>query len=165
MQRHHAYIGFGSNLGDRLENCRNAIGALAALPPCSLLKTSSFYETSPVGMVDQPAFINGVVLLETDEDAHWLLRQMLEIEKTFGRIRNLKWGPRSIDLDLLFFDDQIINTPELSVPHPSLHERRFVLEPLNEVASDFRHPSLGKSVADLLNDLKDGEQRVEVLKI
>ena len=165
MKIHEAYIGFGSNLGDRLENCRNAIGALAALPPCSLLKTSSFYETSPVGMVDQPAFINGVVLLETDEDAHWLLRQMLEIEKTFGRIRNLKWGPRSIDLDLLFFDDQIINTPELSVPHPSLHERRFVLEPLNEVASDFRHPSLGKSVADLLNDLKDGEQRVEVLKI
>jgi 2-amino-4-hydroxy-6-hydroxymethyldihydropteridine diphosphokinase len=165
MQRHHAYIGFGSNLGDRLENCRNAIGALAALPPCSLLKTSSFYETSPVGLVDQPAFINGVVLLETDEDAHWLLRQMLEIEKTFGRIRNLKWGPRSIDLDLLFFDDQIINTPELSVPHPSLHERRFVLEPLNEVAPDFRHPSLGKSVADLRNDLQDGEQRVEVLKI
>jgi 2-amino-4-hydroxy-6-hydroxymethyldihydropteridine diphosphokinase len=165
MQRHHAYIGFGSNLGDRLENCRNAIEALAALPPCSLLKTSSFYETSPVGLVDQPAFINGVVLLETDEDAHWLLRQMLEIEKTFGRIRNLKWGPRSIDLDLLFFDDQIINTPELSVPHPSLHERRFVLEPLNEVAPDFRHPSLGKSVADLRNDLKNGEQRVEVLKI
>jgi 2-amino-4-hydroxy-6-hydroxymethyldihydropteridine diphosphokinase len=165
MQRHHAYIGFGSNLGDRLENCKNAIGALAALPPCSLLKTSSFYETSPVGLVDQPAFINGVVLLETDEDAHWLLRQMLEIEKTFGRIRNLKWGPRSIDLDLLFFDDQIINTPELSVPHPSLHERRFVLEPLNEVAPDFRHPSLGKSVADLRNDLQDGEQRVEVLKI
>ena len=165
MQRHHAYIGFGSNLGDRLENCRNAIGALAALPPCSLLKTSSFYETSPVGLVDQPAFINGVVLLETDEDAHWLLSQMLEIEKTFGRIRDLKWGPRSIDLDLLFFDDQIINTPELSVPHPSLHERRFVLEPLNEVAPDFRHPSLGKSVADLRNDLKDGEQRVEVLKI
>jgi 2-amino-4-hydroxy-6-hydroxymethyldihydropteridine diphosphokinase len=165
MRRHHAYIGFGSNLGDRLENCRNAIGALAALPPCSLLKTSSFYETSPVGLVDQPAFINGVVLLETDEDAHWLLRQMLEIEKTFGRIRDLKWGPRSIDLDLLFFDDQIINTPELSVPHPSLHERRFVLEPLNEVAPDFRHPSLGKSVADLRNDLQDGEQRVEVLKI
>lgn len=165
MKRHHAYIGFGSNLGDRLNNCRNAIGALAALPPCSLLKSSSFYETSAVGLVEQPAFINGVVLLETTEDAHWLLRQMLEIEKTFGRIRTLKWGPRSIDLDLLFFGDQIINTPELSVPHPSLHERRFVLEPLNEVAPDFCHPSLGKSVADLRNDLKDGDQRVEVLKI
>ena len=165
MKRHHAYIGFGSNLGDRLNNCRNAIGALAALPPCSLLKTSSFYETSPVGLVEQPTFINGVVLMETTEDAHWLMQQMQEIEKTFGRIRTLKWGPRSIDLDLLFFDDQIINTPELSVPHPSLHERRFVLEPLNEVAPDFRHPSLGKSVADLRNDLKEGDQRVEVLKI
>jgi 2-amino-4-hydroxy-6-hydroxymethyldihydropteridine diphosphokinase len=165
MQRHHAYIGFGSNLGNRLRNCKNAIGALAALPPCSLLKTSSFYETSPVGLVEQPAFINGVVLLETAEDAHWLLRQMLQIENTFGRIRTLKWGPRSIDLDLLFFDDQIINTPELSVPHPSVHERRFVLEPLYEVAPNFHHPSLRKSVADLRNDLQDGDQRVEVLKI
>jgi 2-amino-4-hydroxy-6-hydroxymethyldihydropteridine diphosphokinase len=165
MKRHQAYIGFGSNLGNRLNNCRNAIQALAALPPCSLLKTSSFYETSPVGLVEQPAFINGVVLLETAEDAHWLLRQMLEIEDTFGRIRTLKWGPRSIDLDLLFFDDQIINTPELSVPHPLLHERRFVLEPLNEVAPNFRHPCLGKSVADLRHDLNDGDQRVEVLKI
>ena len=165
MKRHHAYIGFGSNLGNRLNNCRNAIQALAALPPCSLLKTSSFYESAPVGLVEQPAFINGVVLLETAEDAHWLLRQMLEIENTFGRIRTLKWGPRSIDLDLLFFDDQIIDTPGLSVPHPLLHERRFVLEPLNEVAPNFRHPSLGKSVADLRHELKDGDQRVEVLKI
>jgi len=165
MKRHHAYIGFGSNLGDRLNNCRNAIEALAALPSCSLLKTSSFYETSPVGLVEQPAFINGVVLLETGEDAHWLLRQILNIEKTFGRIRTLKWGPRSIDLDLLFFDDQVINTPELSVPHPFLHERRFVLQPLNEVAPNFYHPCLEKSVADLLHNLKDGDQRVEVIEI
>jgi len=165
MKRHQAYIGFGSNLGNRLNNCKNAIEALAALPFCSLFKASSFYETSPVGLVEQPAFINGVVLLETAEDAHWLFGQMVEIEKTFGRIRALKWGPRSIDLDLLFFDDQIINTPELSVPHPLLHERRFVLEPLNEVAPNFRHPCLGKSVADLLDDLNDGDQRVEVLEI
>jgi len=165
MKRHQAYIGFGSNLGNRLNNCKNAIEALAALPFCSLFKASSFYETSPVGLVEQPAFINGVVLLETAEDAHWLFGQMVEIEKTFGRIRTLKWGPRSIDLDLLFFDDQIINTPELSVPHPLLHERRFVLEPLNEVAPNFRHPCLGKSVADLRHDLNDGDQRVEVLKI
>lgn len=165
MKKHEAYIGFGSNLGNRLNNCRNAIGALGELPFCSLLKTSSFYETSPVGLLEQPAFINGVVLLETAKDAHWLLRQMLNIEKSLGRIPTLKWGPRSIDLDLLLFDDQIVNTPELYVPHPSLHERRFVLEPLSEVAPNFRHPSLKKSIADLLHDLQDGNQRVEVIKI
>ena len=165
MKRHHAYIGFGSNLGSRLENCRNATEALAKLPGCSLLKTSSFYETAAVGLEEQPSFINGAVLLETAEDAHWLLAQMLAIEDSFGRIRTLKWGPRSIDLDLLFFGDQIIDTPELSVPHPLLHERRFVLEPLNEIAPNYRHPSLGKSVADLLLNLKEGDQRVKVLVV
>ena len=163
MKTHHAYIGLGSNLGNRLENCRNAIEALAALPTCSVLQTSSFYETTPVGLVEQPAFINGVVLLETAKDAHWLLRQMLAIENTFGRIRTLKWGPRSIDLDLLFFDDLIIDLPDLSAPHPLLHERRFVLEPLNEIAPDFRHPCLEKTVAELLDNLEDGHQRVEVV--
>lgn len=163
MKTHHAYIGLGSNLGNRLESCRNAVDALAALPTCSVLQTSSFYETTPVGLVEQPAFINGVVLLETGKDAQWLLREMLAIEDTFGRIRTLKWGPRSIDLDLLFFDDLIIDMPDLSVPHPLLHERRFVLEPLNEIAPDLRHPCLEKTVAELLDDLEDGHQRVEVV--
>ena len=140
-----------------------AIEALAALPACLLLKTSSFYETAPIGLVEQPSFVNGVVLLETAKDAHWLLRQMLAIETSFGRTRTLKWGPRSIDLDLLFLNGLIIETPDLSVPHPFLHERRFVLEPLNEISPLFRHPSLGKTVAELLADLSDGDQRVEVL--
>lgn len=165
MKKHHAYIGFGSNLGDRLKNCRTAIEALAELPTCRLLSTSSFYETDPVGLVEQPSFINGVVLLETVEDAHRLLRQMLTIEISLGRIRTLKWGPRSIDLDLLFYDDLIIDSPELCVPHPFLHERRFVLEPLHEISPNFRHPSLGKTVAELLDDLKDGDERVEALNI
>ena len=163
MNLHHAYIGLGSNLGKRRNNCSNAIEALAGLPRCSLLKTSSWYETEPVGPVEQPSFINGVILLETCKDAHWLLRQMLAVETSFGRIRSLRWGPRSIDIDLLFFDDLVIDSPKLSVPHPYLHERRFVLEPLNEISPDLRHPSLRKTVAELLADLKDGEQRVEVL--
>ncbi|MGB6278975.1 MAG: 2-amino-4-hydroxy-6-hydroxymethyldihydropteridine diphosphokinase [Syntrophobacteria bacterium] len=163
MKTHDAYIGLGSNLGNRLESCLKAIEALAALPTCTVLQTSSFYETTPVGLVEQAAFINGVVLLETAKDAHWLLRQMLAIENTFGRIRTLKWGPRSIDLDLLIFGDLIIDLPDLSVPHPLLHERRFVLEPLNEIAPDLRHPCLDKTVAALLVDLEDGHQRVEVV--
>jgi 2-amino-4-hydroxy-6-hydroxymethyldihydropteridine diphosphokinase len=163
MKRHLAYIGFGSNLGNRIENCKNAIESLETLPNCILLKTSSFYESEPIGLVEQPSFINGVILLETAKDAHSLLRQMLAIETSFGRMRTLNWGPRTIDLDLLFFDDQIIETPELSVPHPFLHERRFVLLPLNEISPGFHHPSLGKTVGELLADLTDGDQRVEVL--
>ncbi len=162
MERHLAYIGIGSNLGNRMANCKNAIQTLKALPNCILLRTSSFYATDPIGLVEQPSFINGVILLETAENAHSLLRQMLAIETSFGRMRTLAWGPRTIDLDLLFFDDQIIETAELSVPHPLLHKRRFVLEPLNEIAPGFNHPSLGRTVAELLADLEDGDQRVEV---
>jgi 2-amino-4-hydroxy-6-hydroxymethyldihydropteridine diphosphokinase len=164
MRKHHAYIGFGSNLGNRLKNCRLALEALAALTETTLLKTSSIYETDPVGFAEQPRFVNGVAWLETSEDAHWLLREMLAIEIAIGRIRTLKWGPRVIDLDLLFFDDLVIDSPGLCVPHPLLHERRFVLQPMSEIAPHFRHPILNKTVAELLGGLEDGDPVFEVLQ-
>ena len=162
MLKHHAYIGFGSNLGNRVENCRRALEALAALANTNLLKSSSIYETDPVGFAEQPRFVNGVAWLETAGDAHWLLGEMLGIEVGIGRVRTFKWG-RVIDLDLLFFDDLVIDSAELRVPHPLLHERRFVLQPLSEIAPHFCHPILGKTVAELLHDLKDGDQACEVL--
>lgn len=165
MAVHHAYIGFGANLGDRLAACRKALTRLASLPGCRLVRVSSLYETEPVGVTDQPRFINGVALVETEGDAYWLLRQLLAIEEDLGRVRGARWGPRTMDVDLLFFDEEIITLAELSVPHPRLHERRFVLQPLHEIAPGLRHPVLGKSVGELLEALGDEAGSVEVISV
>ena len=163
MTVHRAYIGFGTNLGDRLASCRKALAALAALPGCRLSRTSSLYETEPVGLTEQPPFFNGVALLETEGDARWLLGQLLTIEVDLGRVRGVRWGPRTIDLDLLLFDEEIIASVELTVPHPRLHERRFVLQPLHEIAPALRHPVLGKTMGELLEALGEEGGAVEVV--
>jgi len=163
MTAHHAYIGFGANLGDRLATCRKALAALAALPGCRVVKVSSLYETEPVGLTDQPPFVNGVALLATEGDARWLLAQLLAIEADFGRVRGARWGPRTIDLDLLLFDEETIASVELTVPHPRLHERRFVLRPLHEIAPELRHPVLGKTIEELLQALGEEAGVVEVI--
>jgi 2-amino-4-hydroxy-6-hydroxymethyldihydropteridine diphosphokinase len=144
-----AYIGLGANLGDREANLRAAVGRLDDLGP---LRVSSFRETDPVGVTEQPRFVNAVAELETDLGASALLEQLLEIERELGRDRSRgeRWGPRTIDLDLLLYGNEVIDEPGLTVPHPRLAGRRFVLEPLHELAPDLALPN-GRRIRDLLD--------------
>jgi 2-amino-4-hydroxy-6-hydroxymethyldihydropteridine diphosphokinase len=142
-----AYVGLGANLGDREATIRAAV---AALPGVRAL--SSLRETEPVGLTDQPRFLNGVAALETELSARDLLDTLLAVERRLGRERRERWGPRTIDLDLLLFGEEAIDEPGLTVPHPRLHERRFALEPLAEIAPDALIPGRGR-VANLLAEL------------
>jgi 2-amino-4-hydroxy-6-hydroxymethyldihydropteridine diphosphokinase len=148
-----AYIAIGSNLGDREGYLRAAIDALKKSE--SVVQTSSIYETAPVGHLDQPAFLNMVVGVETPKRPVELLTQLGEIEKSLHRKRSFPNAPRTIDLDLLLHGDAIVDTPEVTVPHPRLHERAFVLVPLVEIAPATLVPTLGRSAQELLDDLGD----------
>jgi 2-amino-4-hydroxy-6-hydroxymethyldihydropteridine diphosphokinase len=142
-----AYVGVGANLGDREATIR---AALAALP--GVVGVSQLRETDPVGVVDQPPFLNGAVALETDLSPRDLLGALLAVERELGRERRERWGPRTIDLDLLLYGNQTIDEPGLTVPHARLHERRFALEPLLELDPELAIPGRGR-VADLLAGL------------
>jgi 2-amino-4-hydroxy-6-hydroxymethyldihydropteridine diphosphokinase len=142
-----AYVGLGANLGDREGTIR---AALAALP--GVVAVSELRETEPVGVPDQPPFLNGAAALETELSARELLGALLEVERLLGRERRERWGPRTIDLDLLLYGDKTIDEPGLTVPHPRLHERRFALEPLLDLDPELELPGRGR-VSDLLAGL------------
>ena len=149
-----AYVALGSNLGDRERTLREAVTALAAQDGVEVVALSSLVETEPVGLLDQPRFVNGVVALETERSARALLDLLLDVERRFGRVRDgvPAQGPRTLDLDLLLYGAAEIDEPGLRVPHPRLHERAFVLEPLAEVAPGLELPGRG-SVEAILAEL------------
>lgn len=156
-----SYISLGSNQGDRELNLLRAVAEIGRIPQSRVTGLSRFYETSPVGgAVGQAVFYNAVLRLATSLTAAGLLERLATIETSlFGRVRSGQCDPRRMDLDLLFHGEQIIDQPGLIVPHPRLAERRFVLQPLNELAPGLRHPLLGKTVSELLASLR-GEQTV-----
>jgi 2-amino-4-hydroxy-6-hydroxymethyldihydropteridine diphosphokinase len=153
-----AYIALGSNMGDRELNLLRAVAEIGRLPDCKVTGLSSFYETSPVGVTDQPSFYNAVLRLHTALSPHELLERLLRIETDiFGRTRTTRWGPRRIDLDLLLHGETAISDDKLILPHPRISERRFVLQPLCDIAPELVHPLLGRSVIKLLDSLQSDE--------
>lgn len=150
------YIGIGSNMGNRHQNCLDAVRCLEQ-SGLRTTKKSSLLETKPWGFKAQPDFINMVIEAETDLSPLELLLVLQQTEDTMGRERNQKWGPRTCDLDILLYDDIQISTEELTIPHPLMQKRDFVLIPLAEIAPDELHPVLNKKIADLLRDLKDSQ--------
>jgi 2-amino-4-hydroxy-6-hydroxymethyldihydropteridine diphosphokinase len=149
----HVFVGLGTNLGDREAQLRAAEAQLRGI--LTSLRGSRVYETEPWGVTEQPRFLNRVVEGETDLSPLALLEALQGIEREMGRVRDVRYGPRTIDLDLLLYGDMTLETPGLEIPHPRLHERRFVLVPLAELAPDVIHPRLNRSIRELLESIPD----------
>ena len=151
-----SYIALGSNIEDREKYLKKAVRELKK--QSKILLHSSLYETEPVGYAAQGLFLNGVIKIDTQLTTSKLLEFVLAIEKMLNRVRTIPNGPRTVDLDILFYEDQIVQEENLQIPHPRLHERAFVLVPLNEIASDFVHPILKKDVGCMLKELSKQEE-------
>ncbi len=157
---HRAYLGVGSNMGDREKYIRDAVEALKANPMVAVGRVSDLIVTAPYGGVEQEDFLNGAIEIETLLEPRELLEVLHEIEAAAERVRELRWGPRTLDLDIIFFDKAVYEDEELVIPHQDMENRRFVLEPMNMLAPNYRHPVLGKTVSQLLNAVaeKEGEK-------
>ncbi len=151
----HVFIGLGSNLGDRLDYLNRSLKLLASIKRVRILKCSSVYETQPVGVADQPLFLNMVVELESELSPYEIFNNLKRIEKVLGRTVTGRWGPREIDLDLLYYGNKILDDGKLSIPHPEITNRKFVLVPLKEIAPEFCDPVELKSIENLLSECTD----------
>ena len=149
------FISLGSNLGEREKNLLDAIHLITKLPHTNSIHQSKMYVTAAWGKTDQPDFINMVIEINSSLSPDELMNSLIHIEEEMGRVRNEHWGPRIIDLDILFYGNEIVNSPKLIIPHPELQNRNFVLVPLHEIASKFIHPVLKKSVAQLVEECPD----------
>lgn len=156
------YLGFGTNLGDRKKNLDRAIISLDSRPDLTILRTSGIYETEPWGMTDQPNFLNMVAEIATSVSLGELLERVKKLEQDMGREDGPRFGPRLIDVDILLLEDQVVDQPDLQIPHASLHLRAFVLVPLAELAPDLVHPVLGETIAQLASRV-DGLDGVKPL--
>ncbi|MBE7445495.1 MAG: 2-amino-4-hydroxy-6-hydroxymethyldihydropteridine diphosphokinase [Planctomycetia bacterium] len=150
----HVYIGLGSNLGDRERNLRSAYGHITTIKDMQPVRLSRFYETAPSGGPPQPMFLNAVIDMKTLLSPHQLLERFQHIENLMGRVRTVKWGPRTIDIDILLYAGIIIDDEQLKIPHPLMHLRLFVLEPFAEIAPDVVHPVLKKPIVQLYKELR-----------
>ncbi|KRU31514.1 2-amino-4-hydroxy-6-hydroxymethyldihydropteridine diphosphokinase [Clostridium botulinum] len=150
---HTAYVAFGSNIGEKENYIKKALEKIEERK-MKILKVSPIYETEPYGVLDQDSFLNGVVKIETNLSPEDLIKELLLIEKQLDRVRERRWGPRTIDLDIIFYDDLIINEKDLVIPHKDMENREFVLKPLCDIDENFIHPVLKKSIKQLYDELK-----------
>ncbi|WP_372679647.1 2-amino-4-hydroxy-6-hydroxymethyldihydropteridine diphosphokinase [Desulfosarcina sp.] len=165
MTDHAVFISVGSNLGDKLDNCLGGIAALTASAESSLLAASRFFRTSPVDYTDQDWFVNAAVKISTTMAPLVLLDKLVSIQQRMGRRADaVRFGPRVLDLDILLYEDWVIRAPRLTIPHPRMHKRVFVLQPMCDINPSIVHPVLGQTVADLLSRIDDEDQRVIPLK-
>ena len=160
---HNIFISLGSNQGEKIKNCERAIEEILKLDCNCIVAQSSWYHTQPWGRDDQDWFINGVIQVKTCLSPRELLSQLKEVELQLGRKDNGRWGPRPIDMDILFYDDLRIKSPDLEIPHPRIHQRNFVLIPMAEIAPHFIHPVFKEAIKQLLNRVSDQKKVLRVM--